>query len=128
MTRRLTTPSDVPPDTLTIMETARTLRIGRSSAYNQTEEYERTGGKSGLPFVWVGGQKRVPRAMLERLLGGPITWPIPDAPAVDTSRDDAAADATTDVVDPAAVPAPIPINRGRAKRADADQLALDVKP
>ena len=83
MTRRQTTPTDVPPDTLTIEEAARVLRIGRSKGYELAKEYEETGGKSGLPFIWIGGQKRVARAMLETLLGGPITWPIPDAPAGD---------------------------------------------
>jgi len=40
--------------------------------YELTVEYERTGGRSGLPFIWFGNQKRIPRAALvqfvERLL------------------------------------------------------------
>jgi len=100
---------------LTIEEAARVLRIGRSKGYELAKEYEETGGKSGLPFIWIGGQKRVARAMLETLLGGPITWPIPDAPAGDD--------------EPAALPAPIQLaSRRHAKRAAADQLALDVEP
>ena len=40
------------------------LQIGRSKAYELTVEWERSGGKSGLPFVRCGWQKRVPRAAL----------------------------------------------------------------
>ena len=81
MTRRQTTPTDVPPDTLTVEEAARIVRVGRSTAYKLVKEYEETGGASGLPMKWVGCQRRVPRLLLEKFLGGPITWPIPDAPA-----------------------------------------------
>lgn len=43
MTRRQTTPTDVPPDTLTVEEAA---RIGRSTAYKLVKQYEETGGAS----------------------------------------------------------------------------------
>lgn len=117
MTRRQTTPTDVAPDTLTVEEAARIVRIGRSTAYKLVKEYEDSGGASGLPIRWVGGQRRVPRPLLEEFLGGPITWPIQDAPAPDTPTVDAPAD----------VPEPIQLaTRRRAKRPD-DQLALDVE-
>lgn len=128
MTRRQTTPTDVPPDTLTVEEAARIVRVGRSTAYKLVKEYEESGGASGLPMKWVGCQRRVPRPLLEEFLGGPITWPIPDAPAVHAPADAAPADASSDP-GPSELPAPIPLaTRRRVKRADDDQLALDVEP
>lgn len=50
---------DLPP-LLTVEQAAKVLQIGRSKAYELTVEYERTGGRSGLPFVWIGNQKRIP--------------------------------------------------------------------
>ena len=70
--------STVVPDFFTLPEAGRILRIGRNSAYKAATEFERTGGVSGLPFVKVGKLKRVPRLALEKLLGGPITWPLGD--------------------------------------------------
>jgi len=49
---------------LTILQTAELLQIGRSKAYALTVEWEWTGGRSGIPFVWVGNQKRVPEDVL----------------------------------------------------------------
>lgn len=49
---------------LTISQTAELLQIGRSKAYALTVEWERTGGRSGIPFVWIGNQKRVPDDVL----------------------------------------------------------------
>ena len=66
------------PDFFTLPEAGRILRIGRNSAYKAATEFERTGGVSGLPFVRIGKLKRVPRLALEKLLGGPITWPLVD--------------------------------------------------
>ncbi len=48
MTRRRTTPTDVPPDASTVEETARIVRIGRSTAHKLVKEYEESGGASGL--------------------------------------------------------------------------------
>jgi excisionase family DNA binding protein len=59
---------DLPP-LLTVEQAAKVLQIGRSKAY------ELTGGASGLPFVWIGNQKRIPRdalaAFIERQLRRP---------------------------------------------------------
>ena len=55
---------DLPPF-LTVEQAAKELQLGRSKAYELTVEWERTGGRSGLPFVWFGHQKRIP-----------TTWPI----------------------------------------------------
>jgi excisionase family DNA binding protein len=49
------------PRLLTVGQAAKVLQIGRSKGYELTVEYERTGGVSGLPFIWVGNQKRIPR-------------------------------------------------------------------
>jgi len=58
---------------LTIEEAARMLRIGRSLAYQLAQEYEASGGVSGLPVIRVGGCLRVPRwALLELALTGRV--------------------------------------------------------
>lgn len=54
------------PDFLTIAQAAAVLQLGRSTTYALTVEWERTGGRSGLPFVWFGRQKRIPKAALIR--------------------------------------------------------------
>ena len=51
---------DLPPF-MTVVQAAKVLQIGRSKAYELTVEWERSGGRSGLPFVWCGSQKRIPR-------------------------------------------------------------------
>jgi excisionase family DNA binding protein len=85
--------TSVAPDLLTVEEAARVLRIGRTSAYALARRYLRSNGAEGLPVLRVGHQLRVPRRALEELVGGPITWPIPDelvtqtAPAPITSID-----------------------------------------
>ena len=66
----------VVPDFFTLPEAGWILRIGRNSAYKLAIEFEATGGRSGLPFVRLGKLKRVPRLALEKLHGGPITWPL----------------------------------------------------
>lgn len=72
------------PDFLTVEEAARILRIGRTAAYEQTRRFEETNGEEGIPVIRVGRQMRVPRAALERWLGGPLSSPAketkPDLP------------------------------------------------
>ena len=58
---------DLPPF-MTVVETAKVLQIGRSKAYELTVEWERSCGRSGLPFVWCGSQKRIPRFGLVRFV------------------------------------------------------------
>lgn len=62
------------PDFLTVEEAARVLRIGRTSAYALAARFEATCGAEGLPVVRFGRLLRVPRAALEALTGGPITY------------------------------------------------------
>ena len=80
----------VVPDFFTLPEAGRILRIGRNSAYKLAIEFEETGGQSGLPFVKLGRLKRVPRSALEKLHGGPITWPLADdgTPCATAKRSD----------------------------------------
>jgi excisionase family DNA binding protein len=58
---------DLPPF-MSVDQAAKVLQLGRSKTYQLTVEWERTGGKSGLPFVWFGAQKRVPRAALVQFI------------------------------------------------------------
>jgi len=64
------------PDLLTISEAAAVLRIGRTASYELARRDLATDGGEGLGVVRVGGQLRVPRASLERLVGGPLSWPL----------------------------------------------------
>jgi excisionase family DNA binding protein len=63
------------PPFMTIGQAAAALQLGRSKTYELTVQWERTEGRAGLPFVWFGCQKRVPRAALaqfvERVLKTP---------------------------------------------------------
>ena len=54
------------PAFLTVEQAGRLLQLGRSKSYELTVEWERTGGKAGIPFVWFGNQKRIPRDALAR--------------------------------------------------------------
>lgn len=61
-------PTPHEPQTLTVEEAARILRIGRTAAYALAREWRTTGGRSGLPVLELGRTLRVPRAALTRLL------------------------------------------------------------
>ena len=54
------------PPFMTVVQAGEVLRIGRSKAYELTVEWELSGGRSGLAFVWCGHQKRIPRMALVR--------------------------------------------------------------
>jgi hypothetical protein len=56
------------PPFMTVEQAAEVLQLGRSKAYDLTVEWERTDGLSGLPFAWIGHQKRVPREAIERII------------------------------------------------------------
>ena len=58
---------DLPPF-MTVEQAGKALQLGRSKSYELTVEWERSGGERGLPFVWFGSQKRVPRAALEQFI------------------------------------------------------------
>lgn len=64
------------PDFLSIREAAAVLRIGKTCAYELAHQYVHTAGGAGLKVVRVGRQLRVPRTVLEEMLGDTITWPI----------------------------------------------------
>ena len=53
------------------------LRFSRGKAYELAREYLATSGASGMPVIRLGRQLRVPRALFEQWIGGPVTWPIP---------------------------------------------------
>ncbi len=49
------------PLMLTLAEAAAILRIGRTSAYDEANEYEASGGRRGIPVIRIGRLFRVPR-------------------------------------------------------------------
>lgn len=49
------------PLMLTLAEAAAILRIGRSSAYEEANKYEASGGRLGIPVIRIGRLFRVPR-------------------------------------------------------------------
>jgi Helix-turn-helix domain len=53
-------PTEGLPDFLTVVEAARILRIGRTSAYQLAQQWLYSDGRKGLPVVRVGRQLRVP--------------------------------------------------------------------
>jgi hypothetical protein len=63
------------PPFLTVIQAGEVLQIGRSKAYELTVEWERTAGRSGLPFVWCGAQKRIPRTALEQFAARALSRP-----------------------------------------------------
>lgn len=54
------------PRFLTVEQASKLLQLGRSKTYELTVEWERTCGRSGIPFVWFGNQKRIPLDALMR--------------------------------------------------------------
>jgi hypothetical protein len=67
------------PQTLTVEEAARILRIGRTAAYALAREWRATNGRSGLPVLELGRTLRVPRHALELMLT--CSWASGEAPA-----------------------------------------------
>jgi excisionase family DNA binding protein len=65
---------DLPPF-LTVEQAGKALQLGRSKSYELTVEWERSGGTSGIPFVWFGNQKRIPRDALVRYVEGQLQPP-----------------------------------------------------
>jgi excisionase family DNA binding protein len=60
------------PETLTVEETAKRLRLGRNQAYQAV-------ARGQLPAIRVGRRWLIPVAALERMLGGAVTSPRDDA-------------------------------------------------
>jgi hypothetical protein len=67
-----------PPDLFTVTEAATVLRIGRTTAYELARRDLATGGGEGLGVVRIGGQLRIPRVALERIVGRSLTGPAGD--------------------------------------------------
>ncbi len=82
------------PQTLTVEEAAKVLRIGRTAAYALAREWRATKGASGLPVLELGRTLRVPRAALEAMLAGSPPSHPPEAreahhtPAMERRRAD----------------------------------------
>jgi excisionase family DNA binding protein len=54
------------PRFLTVEQAGKLLQLSRSKTYELTVEWERTDGRSGIPLVWFGNQKRIPLDALMR--------------------------------------------------------------
>jgi len=63
------------PDLFTVAEAAIVLRIGRTTAYELARRDLATDGGEDLDVRRIGGQLRIPRAALERIIGRAVTWP-----------------------------------------------------
>lgn len=63
------------PRFLTVGQAGKLLQLGRSKTYALTVEWDRTGGRSGIPFVWFGNQKRIPLDALMRWVDGQLEPP-----------------------------------------------------
>ena len=63
------------PPFLTVDQAGKVLQLGRSKTYELTVEWERSSGASGIPFVWFGNQKRIPRDALARYVDGQLERP-----------------------------------------------------
>ena len=73
------------PAFMTVGQAGKALQLGRSKVYELTVLYERTGGARGMPFVWFGCQKRIPRAALVQFIENVLTPPAkPPGPAAVT--------------------------------------------
>jgi hypothetical protein len=122
------------PDFLTVVEAARLLRIGRTSAYVLAQRWLYTDGREGLPVVRIGRQLRVPRRALEGLAGGELTASEPpsSSPAIGASEpwtrtpddDDAGTCATPRTTDRATIESPRS-ERGDARSAQAPLFPTD---
>ena len=77
MTRRTETVPEEPPDFITVDELAAVMRISRNRAYSLVRRGVATEGRAGIPAERIDKQFRISRYVIERRLGGPITWPIP---------------------------------------------------
>ncbi len=77
-----------PPDLLTVAETMRVLRMGRTKTYELLSEWRDSSGRSGLRVLELGNALRVPRVALEDLIGGPVH--VTPEPAVGPAADAAA--------------------------------------
>ena len=109
------------PDFLTVVETARVLRIRRTAAYQLVNHDLATGGSDGLRARRFGKSIRIPRAALEELTGAPLVWPLGDT-SVTAERDQSAATGTVRVGDVESKPRRAP--RPTRQRANDAQLRL----
>lgn len=115
------------PDLFTITEAAVVLRIGRTTAYELARRDLSTGGGEGLGVIRVGGQLRVPRAALERLIGAPIVVPVATLADNGAREHVAVTVLPTSVPDetPARVDHPSSASGSRRRSVSVDQLRFD---
>ena len=115
------------PDLFTITEAAVVLRIGRTTAYDLARRDLATGGGEGLGVIRVGGQLRVPRAALERLIGAPIETPVTPGPGPVATAGATVGAPLTVVPDatPACVDNPSATPGHRRRHASVEQLRFD---
>lgn len=111
------------PELLTVTEAAAVLRIGRTTAYELARRDLATGGGERLGVIRIGGQLRIPRAALERLIGSPVTTP---ATAGDCSRGELPAVSSEPATTPATVSHRTSGSARRRQATSAEQLQLDA--
>lgn len=104
------------PDLFTVAEAAAVLRIGRTTAYELVRRDFDSGGGEGLAVVRIGGQFRVPRSALERIVGGPVNCPSAPSPA------------PPPVARPSDAAPAEPTNGSRSTKAPSSQGSVDAAP
>ena len=80
------------PQTLTVEEAAKVLRIGRTAAYALAREWRATQGRSGIPVLELGRTLRVPRHALQAMLTGAMPPPSEEPPRTGPRRPQAGRD------------------------------------
>lgn len=86
----------VPMMTVSVLEAADLLGVGRTKAYDMTREWRANGGESGLPVVDCSNTLRVPLHPLAEMLGVEVSHLLAvlrDATAAEPSAAESAASA-----------------------------------
>jgi hypothetical protein len=94
----------LPLMTVSVVEAADLLGVGRTKAYDMTREWRANGGQSGLPVIDCSNTLRVPLHPLAEMLGVEVSHLL--AVLRDATAEPAAAEPAVSAAPPAATTAP----------------------